>query len=264
MEADELRLGAGCRFCNGGVGEALGRRFGRALSVCRVWGGCEGCAGRERIRSDELRVLQLENGQVKTCKMCARLSYAVNAYAFALNAEDNLCALSLLDPTDAAHSTSMDAPICRAHRLGQRGQCEGRADLLVGRHCVCRACRVRCEVCVCVGRCVGRVAPATFERKEKVGRGLIVLVAKVSRQAPPRCGSRHFTGRRVACASSMSRLWARAVPSRLTLSCLLQVRQASPAHFRLLSACLLLLVNYVAVIAAPVNGSHSCAYCHAS
>lgn len=59
MEADELRLGACGRLGNGGVGEALSRRLGRALSICRIWGGCERCAGRERIRGDELWVLQL-------------------------------------------------------------------------------------------------------------------------------------------------------------------------------------------------------------
>ena len=63
VEADELRLGAGGGLCDGGVGEALGGRLGGALAVSRVWDGCEGCAGRERIRCDELGVLQLEGSQ---------------------------------------------------------------------------------------------------------------------------------------------------------------------------------------------------------
>lgn len=60
VEADQLRLCTGGRLGYRGVGEALCRRLGRAFAIRRVWGRCEGCAGRERIRCDKLGILQLQ------------------------------------------------------------------------------------------------------------------------------------------------------------------------------------------------------------
>ena len=116
MEADQLRLCAGGRLGGGGVREAVGGCLGRALAVGRVWGGCEGCAGRERIRCDELGVLQLEASQTAAHNP-KRSPYAVNAYALALDADDDFCALPLLDSTDAAHTSRMYAPVGRADGL---------------------------------------------------------------------------------------------------------------------------------------------------
>jgi len=44
-------------------------------------------------------------------------AYAVYAYAFALDANNNLCALPLLDAADAANSICVNAPVARADRL---------------------------------------------------------------------------------------------------------------------------------------------------
>lgn len=70
MEAHKLRLGAGGGLGDRGVGEALGGRLRGALAVGRVWGGCEGCAGRERIRCNKLGVLQLEAVRQQLLSMC--------------------------------------------------------------------------------------------------------------------------------------------------------------------------------------------------
>ena len=93
-------------------------------------------------------------------------SYAVNAYALALDADDNFCALPLLDPTEAAHSSGVDAPIGGAYGLGQRGQGERRANLLIGRHRDCRGNYVRCEVEVCGRRCAGRRSALQLSREK--------------------------------------------------------------------------------------------------
>lgn len=72
-------------------------------------------------------------------------SYAVNANALALDPDDNFCALPLLDAADAAHTSCVDAPVGGSDGLWQRSQREGRANLLVGRHCVRQVCRaLRC------------------------------------------------------------------------------------------------------------------------
>jgi hypothetical protein len=168
MEAHKLRLGAGGGLGDRGVGEALGGRLGGALAVGRVWGGCEGCAGRERIRCNELGVLQLEGVRQRLISVCEALSswYAVNAYALALDADDDFCALPLLDPTNTAHSSGMDATIGGSYRLGQRGQGEGRANFLIRRHGDCRENYVRCEVEVCGRRCAGRRSALQLSREK--------------------------------------------------------------------------------------------------
>lgn len=83
------------------------------------------------------------DGVVWTGKMS---TYTVNADALALDADYNFCALPLLNATDAAHTSSMYAPVGRIDRLGQRGQCKGRANFLVRRHGFRGACRVLREV----------------------------------------------------------------------------------------------------------------------
>ena len=168
VEAHKLRLGAGGGLGDRGVGEALGGRLGGTLAVGRVWSGCEGCAGRERIRCDELGVLQLEGVRQQLLSVCEAfsISYAVNAYALALDADNNFCALPLLDSTNTAHSSGMDAPIGGSYGPGQRGQGEGRANLLVGRHRDCRENCLRCEVEVCGRRCAGRRSALQLSREK--------------------------------------------------------------------------------------------------
>jgi hypothetical protein len=49
--------------------------------------------------------------------MDQRIPYTVDAYALALDTDDNLCALPLLNPTDAAYTSCMDAPVGGADRF---------------------------------------------------------------------------------------------------------------------------------------------------